>query len=292
MKAKNTIFFGEKGISSTSANHLANIAKENAEKIQRDLKAVVFINTDVCLINSDRKSINLGRDKTFLISIPGKLSLISEFNSFCAWMREAIKAREEEVDYLDKLDLKEYCLLSNKEFPISPKLGIIMTSDDALATLSIAERIQYYSLEAEASTIGKYIHPGQEFSSARNNVLDRIYKPKSVSGSGADLLIYEYSPSCNIDDIEKMFFDLQASHRAAESHLNSLKFKIKNIQDENKLAESRKYAETLRSYTDRCSELIAEMNIFVEEEKKKLLSLKIIIPYHLQKTYDLINKNI
>ena len=33
-----------------------------------------------------------------------------------------------------------------------------------------------------------------------------------------------------------MFFDLQASHRAAESHLNSLKFKIKNIQDENKLA--------------------------------------------------------
>ena len=43
MKEINRVFFGEKGITSTSANHLANLAKECMESNRRALEGVGFI---------------------------------------------------------------------------------------------------------------------------------------------------------------------------------------------------------------------------------------------------------
>ena len=52
MKDKNKIFFGEKGISSTSANHLANIAKQMVDQENAKLDANCSVNTAVCVKNA------------------------------------------------------------------------------------------------------------------------------------------------------------------------------------------------------------------------------------------------
>ena len=44
MKEKNKIFFGTKGITSTSANHIANIAKEVMEESRALLENSTFVN--------------------------------------------------------------------------------------------------------------------------------------------------------------------------------------------------------------------------------------------------------
>lgn len=45
------IYFGDVGITSASANHVANMAKESIREIQNDLDAVTFYNATVCLLS-------------------------------------------------------------------------------------------------------------------------------------------------------------------------------------------------------------------------------------------------
>ena len=53
---KNIVFFGEGGLTSTSANHVANLAKEYAQKQESWLNAVCFYNTQIGLIGTDVKN--------------------------------------------------------------------------------------------------------------------------------------------------------------------------------------------------------------------------------------------
>lgn len=55
MKEINRVFFGEKGITSTSANHLANLAKECMESNRRALEGVGFITSTVRLLSGMRR---------------------------------------------------------------------------------------------------------------------------------------------------------------------------------------------------------------------------------------------
>lgn len=118
MKEINRVFFGEKGITSTSANHLANLAKECMESNRRALEGVGFITSTVRLLSGGQASIlTEGRNEQYLSSIPELLEEIAEMNTFCAWMREAIKAKDEELSLIDNADLCD----SSRIFPKCPK---------------------------------------------------------------------------------------------------------------------------------------------------------------------------
>lgn len=54
MKECNKVFFGEKGLTQTSANHLANIAKETVESNRQALDSVGFVNVNISLLSEDR----------------------------------------------------------------------------------------------------------------------------------------------------------------------------------------------------------------------------------------------
>lgn len=151
MKEINRVFFGEKGITSTSANHLANLAKECMESNRRALEGVGFITSTVRLLNGGEAAIlTEGRNEQYLSSVPELLKEIAEMNTFCAWMREAIKAKDEELSLIDNADLCDY-LENLSEMPEVPERGIMWNEKDAIATFSIAERMEYYNLEAEAA---------------------------------------------------------------------------------------------------------------------------------------------
>lgn len=125
MKEINRVFFGEKGITSTSANHLANLAKECMESNRRALEGVGFITSTVRLLSGGQASIlTEGRNEQYLSSIPELLEEIAEMNTFCAWMREAIKAKDEELSLIDNADLCDY-LENLSEMPEVPERGIM-----------------------------------------------------------------------------------------------------------------------------------------------------------------------
>ena len=79
MKECNKVFFGEKGITSTSANHLANLAKECMESNRRALEGVGFITSTVRLLNGGEAAIlTEGRNEQYLSSVPELLKEIAE----------------------------------------------------------------------------------------------------------------------------------------------------------------------------------------------------------------------
>ena len=168
---KNIVFFGESGLTSTSANHVANLAKEYAQKQESWLNAVCFYNTQIGLIGTDVKNtVSIGISEEQLLEIPAKLEEVTKAKSLIAWLREAIKARDAMFDAANKKDIEEWYKERGLEFWNAPSRPTLFTKDDIIATLNIKERNHIYTLETKCAVIGKYIHPDGPFSTARKKL--------------------------------------------------------------------------------------------------------------------------
>lgn len=283
MKEINRVFFGEKGITSTSANHLANLAKECMESNRRALEGVGFITSTVRLLNGGEAAIlTEGRNEQYLSSVPELLKEIAEMNTFCAWMREAIKAKDEELSLIDNANLRDYF----EDLPEMPERGIMWNEKDAIATFSIAERMEYYSLEAEAATLGKFIHPDKPFSVARTDMMKCMVQPNKLVGEGVNAMMYHFVPSISSDLVEDYYMQLQQKHRNVEGALNKYKYRIKKLVEEHNLELERKYRDAREVYNMTMQTKGTEFRAWQIEERSKIAALKIVIPEALTKTYE------
>ena len=292
MKEKNKIFFGTKGITSTSANHIANIAKEVMEESRALLENITFVNCNVGLISSDVSRLTeKGYDTDELGNIVLSINKVAECNALIAYLREAIKAKEEELAYIEGISTSKFLKIKNIEIvdPRSSHSLDFMTEDDAIALLSQQERIRYLILEATAAAIGNRIHPGKSFAEARRKLELKRKEPIKLVGSGSDALVYTYSPSADVDEVNETFMQLQSAHRTANKHLNSLKFKVKQIMDDHNLKAKREYAAQSEEYDRIIATYVKQAEAFIEEQKKELLELKIVIPSDFQKLFDELN---
>lgn len=292
MKEKNKIFFGTKGITSTSANHIANIAKEVMEESRALLENITFVNCNVGLISSDVSRLTeKGYDTDELGNIVLSINKVAECNALIAYLREAIKAKEEELAYIEGISTSKFLKIKGIEIvdPRSSHSLDFMTEDDAIALLSQQERIRYLILEATAAAIGNRIHPGKSFAEARRKLELKRKEPIKLVGSGSDALVYTYSPSADVDEVNETFMQLQSAHRTANKQLNSLKFKVKQIMDDHNLKAKREYAAQSEEYDRVIATYAKQAEAFIEEQKKELLELKIVIPSDFQKLFDELN---
>ena len=292
MKEKNKIFFGTKGITSTSANHIANIAKEVMEESRALLENITFVNCNVGLISSDVSRLTeKGYDTDELGNIVLSINKVAECNALIAYLREAIKAKEGELEYIEGISTSKFLKIKGIEI-VDPRSlhGLdFMTEDDAIALLSQQERISYLILEATAAAIGNRIHPGKSFAEARRKLELKRKEPIKLVGSGSDALVYTYSPSADVDEVNETFMQLQSAHRTANKQLNSLKFKVKQIMDDHNLKAKREYAAQSEEYDRIIATYTKQAEAFIEEQKKELLELKIVIPSDFQKLFDELN---
>ena len=293
MKEKNKIFFGTKGITSTSANHIANIAKEVMEESRALLENITFVNCNVGLISSDVSRLTeKGYDTDELGNIVLSINKVAECNALIAYLREAIKAKEGELEYIEGISTSKFLKIKGIEIvdPRSSHSLDFMTEDDAIALLSQQERIRYLILEATAAAIGNRIHPGKSFAEARRKLELKRKEPIKLVGSGSDALVYTYSPSADVDEVNETFMQLQSAHRTANKQLNSLKFKVKQIMDDHNLKAKREYAAQSEEYDRIIATYTKQAEAFIEEQKKELLELKIVIPSDFQKLFDELNE--
>lgn len=292
MKEKNKIFFGVKGITSTSANNIANIAKEVMEESRALLENITFVNCNVGLISSDVSRLTeKGYDTDELGNIVLSINKVAECNALIAYLREAIKAKEEELSYVEGITTTKFLKIKGIEVADPRNLYNLdfMTEDDAIALLSQQERIRYLILEATAAAIGNRIHPGKSFAEARRKLELKRKEPIKLVGSGSDALVYTYSPSADVDEVNDTFMELQSAHRTANKQLNSLKFKIKQIMDDHNLKARREFAIQSEEYDRVIATYAKQAEAFIEEQKKELLELKIVIPSDFQKLFDDLN---
>lgn len=155
---KDMIFFATdgKGLTSTSANHIANLAKEMIRNIETSLDDIVLYTTNVALIgNKNVNILNCGASEADVNLIADKLHQTASAKSLIAWLREAIKAKERLLDEANNLTLEEYAMSQSIELEKQPEIATILTEDEYFAAKPVDERCHYYELETLAATLGQ-----------------------------------------------------------------------------------------------------------------------------------------
>jgi len=273
---KDKIFFGESGLTTTSANHIANIAKEKYQLLLKQLETITLYNTNIGLISSEKQPLSYGVET--LSNVKPSLETIAQLKSLIAWLREAIKAKER---LFEDVKSENFGLVA----PVRPICENVMTEDEYVATWSIKKRNRYYFLETMCATIGSYIHPNGAFAKAREEYMNKLTNPLRVVGQGRDTTIYEYVPSIDSEEVENTFMSLQSEYRTYQAELNSLKYEIEEAIRSDNLAKSNKYSSEMQNYEASLENYNAEIKTLRLKENERISNLKIIIPDSLQKIY-------
>lgn len=288
------IFFttNGKGLTSTSANHIANLAKEMILNVETSLEKMELYSTSVALIGDDKQNLLVeGDTEKDLDTVIDRLYKIGKAKALIAWLREAIKAKEKMIKEVKELGLEEYAAKREIELGEDPAALVYncLLEEDYYASLPIGERCRYYSLEALASTLGKAIHPEGNFAEARNELLTRLKSPHTVEGDGRDTLIYTYTPTVNPEKVETVFFRLQDLYRDVQSKLNAIKQDCQNAVNASSVAAYSKCKEDIAEWNNRRKLLMAEMTEYKTRETQIIASLRIVIPEALSDIYEIVN---
>jgi len=282
---KDKIFFAESGLTTTSANYVANLAKEHYKGLERELFLISLYSTSVSLLDSSENKL-LREGNTDIDSIEEKLQEITACKSLIAWLREAISAKTRLINEAAASSYGNYGL----EVPECPIKEEYLSEDDVVATWNIKQRNRYYYLEALCATIGGYIHPGNPFANARDEFLKILSQPNELKGNGRDTLLYTYTPSIEPNKLEKVFMHLQQVYRGYQAELNSLKHSIEETLNKDKTEKNLKYQTEYNLYKDIKATVDAELRTFVHEATVSAQNLKITIPDSLKPIYDKIQK--
>jgi len=283
---KETVFFNSVGLTSTSANNVANLAKEMYKSIESNLNNIRFINTDIQIIGSEPVRQSNGITSDDLSKIKDNIATIAKYKSLITWLREAIKAKENRVQLAKLYRLEDYLKENNLEIPQSRSFEKILSEEEYFSEMPLAKRNKYFELETKVTNLGKLIHETGVISKARVSMYDTINNPIKVEENGRDTIIYTRSSSVPSEQVDKLFMELQDIHRNYQKELNSMRFeyedyvtnKEKSIAEENiRLnAEYTKFMDTHRANY---------MKVY-REQLEEAQNLKIIIPESLQEVYN------
>lgn len=292
---KDLVFFkkeGEEGVAltSTSANYIANMAKEYIQGIEMQLNNISFIDIDVTLVGTNTRNIlQKGVVKESLNMIPSMLENVAQAKSLIAWLREAIKAKEVLLRGIQAITLDEWCEASGIEKPEAPVLSHILTEEEYYDSLSIKERNRYYQLETIAAVLGKYIHPDGPLSKERKKLKDKMQHPNEVSGTGRDALIYSYSSSVLADDVDDTFYELQKRHREVQAQLNSMKHDCELAIETSTNKANSEYALASSEYREALKAIMHSFKTWKDTMSQEYSKLKIAIPHSLLEIYNIVN---
>lgn len=285
MLEKYQSFFAENGITSTSANHLCNLAREYASNAKIDITGINFVKTSVSSLTANIKPIVLNAAVDNVTTISDIFDKISKANAFVAYMQEAIKAKNDMFAKITSMSVAAYCQEFGNTFPETPVREKYKTFDDFFSELDIKSKTEYYALEAEAAVIGKAIHPGGSFHNARQQMFEAAASPAYISGDK----VYHRDISVSKEDVENLYFELQKKHRSIEAKLNSIKNSIDLKTKEYNTSVDSEYAKKYNIYATQVELLNNDFTNWKNAELKRINKLKIVIPNALKETYDFLN---
>nr|UVN09378.1 MAG: hypothetical protein [Bacteriophage sp.] len=293
---KDLVFFkkgGEEGVAltSTSANHIANLAKEYIQGVETQLNNICFFNAEVALVGSvgGASTIQTGGTSEVLNDLQSLLEGVAQAKSLIAWLREGIKAKEDLMKGLQTISLEDWCKENGMVKPETPDHGHVLTEVEYYASLPVKERNRYYQLETEAAVFGKYIHPDGHLSNARKELKDKLQHPHRVDGRGRDALIYTYTPTVDVAEVDNVFFELQKKHREVQAQLNAMKYNCEQSVNESTNKVNTEYMAASQKYQAELKDILGAFKTWKDEKSQEYSKLKIIIPHLLLGIYNTIN---
>lgn len=295
------VFLSNKGLTSTEANHYANMAKEISEESAQYLANLQFYDVYIESLSGTSTKI-MSKGTNDLSKITESIKLISLMNTFCAWVREAIKVKEQMLSDLSSMSLEDWAANNNVELPERPECvssPIFPTEKDIIDEWSAEKRLKYLRLEAHASTIGKYIHPNGSISKARENYHEAATNPIKKEVLASDVILYSHNITLSNAVIESMFMLLQNNHRSFEKELNAMKAELKSELNKRILVASQKHRDDINrfndaytAYTTERGKITTEFNNWKTIEQERISKLHISLPQDISNILDNIKEKI
>lgn len=296
---RDNIFFaknGDKGLTETSASHLCAVASQVKAQYEEVLNNVSFIDTYMDIVGSNSSAKQTGTGMKNLDDIDNAIDVISRMNTFISWFAEGRTAIENERNYINGMSVNTWVDIVNYERltePTRASMKAAPTMDDVIETLSIADRQKYLELEAKASVFGQFIHKGKPMDVARKNMFHAVSSPCTTTGESSNIIIKTSSPSVDTKLVDDKFNKLQFDYRQIEKELNQMKAmlrdKLNDLQtayvkekEENNLrfaAEQAQYNAQMQTYNN-------ELASWKTDELAKLSKTRIVLPHHLEETYN------
>ena len=286
----NSVFFGEKGLTSTSAQHIKDMAGHMNENLKEQLNRIRFVTEEVKLLGSESKELLLkGWDISQLKQVENILDTIANVQSLQAWLGEAIQMKNMLSQHIQKYDFRTWLADNELELPETKNIELL-TEAEWLNTLDIKTRNRYLTLQTICTVYGQFIHPKMPMDKAKKYLQTRINEPVEVVGSGRDSMIYYFTPSVEQTKVDEVYYQLQAKHRSAQAEFNKLKHEYEVAADEycQKQIDTN---EKIRIQNDTLTkEYINQYQKEHQEMTVKIRGLKIQIPDHLKDIYETVNK--
>lgn len=289
----NNVFFENGFMTSTEAQNICNIAKEAVTNEHERLSTVSFYNTEIASIISPEAFIKTKISPNDISWISESLDKIGRYNALNAWLKEAIKAKEEAMDEVDIMDVTTLDFYEDYIKPEEPTIGYNSFDEEQVMSEWSADKLnRYYTLNSEAAVIGKYIHDSGAIAKARKDLVNKMANPSTVSGQGRETIVYKYIPSVDTEVVEGIYMSLLAKHRKLNAELNSLKAEIKETINKKNIEASIAFRDKHTEWEYKISEYYslvkqrdAKINEYKISEKERISKLKINVPSSLMDTY-------
>lgn len=276
-------FLGTDGLTQTSANHIANIAKEMYEALETKMESIRLFNRDYTLaINGKTYRVENESAKEELATLSDSIREVAALKSLIAWLREGIKAKtmissvDSENKYIEDL-IKD----GRKDLEL-PDMDFDITFETVLSDIGENTMARYYSLEAKCATLGKFIHPDGAFAKARKEFFSAIKNPTSVAGKGQEAEITTLTTTLTAGDVDGQFFALQKTYRSLQAELNKLKSDIDAKLDE-------KHKAFIEDYRVKLKEVQAARREVLLARSREIKALKIVLPEALKEILNKVN---
>ena len=285
------VFFGENGLTSTSANFIANQAKEYVESLKEYLSTTNFLDSTIELIGSGKETLSKkGFSTEEVRRIDGILNSIVSAYSLIAWLREALKAKENIDKQLRAMDINEWARENNITLPEYPKAPDKLTEEEVISEWSVKDRNRYLTAQTFCSVYGKYIHPNGDFSKARKEFLNKKFNSIEYTECGSNTIIHRYTPTVEKSVIESTFKNLQFEWREKQAIVNSYKHKVDTIIEDDYTKRIAEYRNEYNKITEELDSYRTQYKEYIENKTRETSALKIIIPNDLKTIYNIVKE--
>ena len=276
-------YFGEVGLTSTSAQTYANRAKHQYELLEELLDKINFVEVKFGLIGTNESNFTIAQEANKNVNfndINDTLKQIVRYKSFIAFLREAIKEKDRLAREVDTYSSPERATLC------SPIMATAITESEIIDNMTVKDRQTYLTLETKCAVYGKFIHPNRPFDNAIKWVEKAMGKPRAVDYNGRDTIITTYTPTVDINKLNSIYDDLQREHRKAEASLNGIKHEIEKKIEADVYAKTDAYEKAVEEYKIRLNEISISESKVKDARRKEIQNLKIVIPNEFKDLYE------
>ena len=294
----NDIYFTtEEGMTSTSAQHVSAMANVMVQDIKQHIMGLRLYEKSIRVIGDAEVTVETVNNT--LPEIADSVKRICKANALIAWLREAVKEREQAQKYVSDMSLDDWMKKQGIEKPVvpqPPQMPRINFQDynTILDTgLTVKEYNRFVELNSALAVYGEMIHEKGLLTRQKSELARIMQNPTEVKESGRDTIITTYKVDVNIStDIDNLYTELQSEYRKLQAEKNGIEAKFSNLamdyqtrkMDEWKAAKAQ-YDRDLQKVNSELVGIQTQMNDWKKQRLEELAALKIIIPDALKPLY-------